>query len=283
MNLSELRRNYHREVCARLLGYRAGALSNADRSNERSKHLAEGLLGELGFDPCPAPPSGQTLGDVFTKLTCAFLRDSFGLLGHLRPGRWSFATTQDAAGIGAFDQYDHLPLLGEAIRQLDKRLAAALGRDYLVRPDIIVGREPEPDEAINARGIVLPNDTSLAQHSPLRSQNAEKMTLHASVSCKWTIRSDRAQNTRTEALNLIRNRKGKTPHIVAVVAEPLPTRIASLALGTGDIDCVYHMALPELRKVAAAGSHQDQAEMLETLVEGKRLRDIADLPFDLAL
>lgn len=94
------------------------------------------------------------------------------------------------------------------------------------------------------------------------------MILHASVSCKWTIRSDRAQNTRTEALNLIRNRKGKTPHIVAVVAEPLPTRIATLARGTGDIDCVYHMALPELRKAATASPHEDQAEMLETLVWG---------------
>ncbi|MBO9364254.1 MAG: restriction endonuclease, partial [Roseiflexus sp.] len=63
--------------------------------------------------------------------------------------------------------------------------------------------------------------------------------LHASISRKWTIRSDRSQNIRTEAMNLIRNRKGHTPHIVAVTAEPLPTRIASLALGTGDLDCVY--------------------------------------------
>src|SRR5437762_13493136 len=72
--------------------------------------------------------------------------------------------------------------------------------------------------------------------------------MHASVSCKWTIRSDRSQNTRTEALNLIRNRKGKVPIVVAVVFEPLPTRIAFIALGTGDLDCVYHGALRELRE-----------------------------------
>ena len=53
------------------------------------------------------------------------------------------------------------------------------------------------------------------------------------------MRSDRAQNSRTEALNLIRNRKGNLPHIVVVTGEPMPARIASLALGTGDIDCVY--------------------------------------------
>ena len=43
-----------------------------------------------------------------------------------------------------------------------------------------------------------------------------------------------------------RNRKGNLPHIVVVTGEPMPARIASLALGTGDIDCVYHFALYEL-------------------------------------
>ena len=97
------------------------------------------------------------------------------------------------------------------------------------------------------------------------------------------MRSDRAQNSRTEALNLIRNRKGKTPHIVAVTAEPMPTRLASLALGTGDIDCVYHIALMELISAVETTENQDQAEVLDTLVEGKRLRDISDLPFDITL
>ena len=97
-------------------------------------------------------------------------------------------------------------------------------------------------------------------------------------------RSDRSQNTRTEALNLIRNRKGNLPHIVAVTAEPLPMRIASLALGTGDLDCVYHFALDELREVCETlPKGEDQLEMLETMIQGNRLRDISDLPFDLAV
>lgn len=104
---------------------------------------------------------------------------------------------------------------------------------------------------------------------------------HASISYKWTLRSDRGQNARTEALNLIRNRKGHTPHIAAVTAEPLPTRIASLALGTGDLDCVYHFALPELQAAIVGTNNVDQMDMLTTLVDGKRLRDISDLPFDL--
>ncbi|HBE52840.1 MAG TPA: restriction endonuclease, partial [Cyanobacteria bacterium UBA11369] len=91
------------------------------------------------------------------------------------------------------------------------------------------------------------------------------------------------QNCRTEALNLIRNRKGKLPHIIVVTAEPLPSRIASIALGTGDIDCVYHFALYELMAAVREADLEDAAEMLRIMVEGKRLRDISDLPLDLAV
>ncbi len=82
---------------------------------------------------------------------------------------------------------------------------------------------------------------------------------------------------------MIRNRKGPLPHIVAVTAEPLPTRIAPLALGTGDLDCVYHFALLELQQAVVDVDNQDHRDMLETLVAGRRLRDISDLPFDLAV
>src|SRR5690606_35672063 len=98
-----------------------------------------------------------------------------------------------------------------------------------------------------------------------------------------TIRSDRAQNARSEGLNLVRNRKGRLPHIVAITAEPMPNRIASIALGTGDIDCVYHFALPELVGAAQTAGYEDASEMLATMIDGKRLRDISDLPLDLVI
>ncbi|MCP4357390.1 MAG: hypothetical protein GY796_05155 [Chloroflexi bacterium] len=81
----------------------------------------------------------------------------------------------------------------------------------------------------------------------------------------------------------IRNRKGHTPHIAVVTAEPMPTRIASLALGTGDIDCVYHFALHELLATANAMQNEAVVDALSIMVDGKRLRDIADLPFDLTI
>ncbi len=63
----------------------------------------------------------------------------------------------------------------------------------------------------------------------------------------------------------------------------MPTRLASLAMGTGDVDCVYHFALPELMDSLQALEMEENAELLETMVAGKRLKDISDLPLDLAV
>jgi len=61
------------------------------------------------------------------------------------------------------------------------------------------------------------------------------------------------------------------------------SRLSSLALGTGDRDCVYHFALPKLQQAVAAEGNEDSQESLKILVEGKRFRDISDLPLDLAV
>lgn len=151
----------------------------------------------------------------------------------------------------------------------------------MVAPDVVIWREPEEDAFINAAEFLM--DQDLAKKADIRKCNGGRPILHASISAKWTIRSDRAQNSRTEALGLVRNRKGRLPHIVVVTAEPLPSRLASLALGTGDIDCVYHFALPELVETVSALGTEDAMEMLNILIEGKRLKDISDLPLDLAV
>jgi len=281
MSIKNLRSAYHKEICKRILGLRSGIPNLADVSSKTSKILATGLAKRLNFLLCKNPPPGQTVGTVFAELTMHFLNETFKMLYHLRPGKWIFSASQASIGIAAFDQYEHLAALDTALKS-HKELAAALGGDYIIRPDIIIGRKPLSDSEINEKKNILPKG-KISTLTPLRKTNYQnpKPILHASISCKWTIRSDRSQNTRTEALNLIRNRKGKTPHIVCVTAEPMPTRLASLAMGTGDIDCVYHMALPELLSSVKESGNEDQWDMLDTLIFGKRLRDISDLPFDL--
>jgi hypothetical protein len=63
----------------------------------------------------------------------------------------------------------------------------------------------------------------------------------------------------------------------------MPGRLTSIALGTGDIDCVYHFALLELRETLQELMMSDALDTLDLMVKGKRLKDIADLPLDLAV
>lgn len=46
---------------------------------------------------------------------------------------------------------------------------------------------------------------------------------------------------------------------------------------------VYHFALPELVASAKALNSPELSGLLESLIDGERLRDISDLPVDLAI
>ena len=285
--LSKIRNRYHRLLCKDLIrisrNKKKGDYPNfADGDSKSSREIAWGIVNRL---ECPLnyrQLKGQTVGNLFEKATKIFIQESLELIRHLRPGEWIYSTEQTE--ISRFYQYEHLSYL-KTIFQQDKILISAMGGNYIVKPDIIVARLPVKDEDINQCEPVLKEKDTLATYTPLRFANHEDDVLpilHASISCKWTTRNDRAQNTRTEALNLIRNRKGHLPHVVVVTAEPLPMRIAALALGTGDMDCIYHIALHELKEAVVECDNQDQLEMLNLMVDGRRLRDISDLPFDLS-
>ena len=286
MTISKLRALYHKNICKDLLRIRKNATKgdyphNADGDSKISVKIAWGIIESLSSQPLYGNISGQEAGNIFEKKTKEFLEKSFELFNHIRPGKWLYSMN---TSISEFDQYRDLASIDLIIKN-NKELASTLGQDYLISPDIVIGREPVTEIELNKNKSIIKLKDSSAKLTPLRSSNYKlvKPILHASISCKWTLRSDRGQNARTEALNLIRNRKGNLPHIVAVTAEPTATRIASLALGTGDIDCVYHFALNELVDTLNKLGDESQLDMLNTLVEGRRLRDISDLPFDLAI
>ena len=265
----------------------AGIASNADTSSRGSKAISRKIIDILVDEHhhivnMVDKISGQTLGKQFENLSMWFLRETFPYLQSLRPCHWTILQlgNNNRLKTSDFAQYEHLAYLN-ALTSENAQLAAALGNDYLVAPDVVVYRDLYDDDEINIDDYIV--DETFGRLADIRKINGGKPILHASVSAKFTMRSDRAQNSRTEALNLIRNRKGHLPHIVVVTAEPMPNRIASLALGTGDIDCVYHFALPELMRAVDEVGSEDAAETLETLVKGKRLKDISDLPLDLSV
>lgn len=281
--VTEARRAFHAALLEHVLKTDAsGVPTNADKNSVPSITIARGILERLGSSATGTRLAGQLAGADFEKICAAYLTEVFPKLQHLRPGTWEVARGMGGGrlAIAQFDQYDHLSVLDKAAQE-NPAIAVALGADYLIKPDVITVRYPEEDSKINSSGLLV--DSGAANFTSLRKANNSKPILHASISCKWTIRSDRAQNSRSEALNLIRNRKGRLPHIAVVTGEPIPNRIASIALGTGDIDCVYHFALPELRETLKECGYEDAQDLLATMIEGKRLRDIADLPFDLVI
>lgn len=231
-----------------LLGRRANGLpNNSDAGGQSSIAIAEALLEELGLaEDVIAPPYP---GPALEHAVGDWLIAAMSVLGPSR--EWEIGRTR----IDSFVQYRHLRQL-EALIAQHPTLRSEVGGDYLVKPDVTIG-------------FPLP-------HQP-------ELFLHACVSCKWTLRSDRAQNVRHEAVILTRHRRGRQPHIVAVTAEPLPTRLLSLARGTGELDALYHVALPELAAAVRRTGLAQQIEALEEMVSQDRLRDLAVMPETLLL
>lgn len=281
--IAEARKKYHRSLLEKgiLTIDEKGIPSNADSSSKLSVAIAQGIANRLTAE-IKEKALGQTSGAKFEEVNMQFLADTFPHLQNLRPGDWHIIKlgNRSAVKTSSFAQYEHLEYLSR-LTESDAKLAASMGNDYMVAPDVVVYRSPVSDEEINSPAAIV--DDSVSKMTDIRKKNGGLPILHASVSAKWTMRSDRAQNSRTEALGLIRNRKGHLPHIVVVTGEPLPSRLASLALGTGDIDCMYHFALYELIESVKATGAEDSIEMLDVLISGKRIKDISDLPMDLSV
>jgi hypothetical protein len=188
---------------------------------------------------------GQQAGRELEEGVRQFLRAE---LPRLDPSRqWS---VERRRVVSHFEQYGHLARLQRLINSDTTRLLSTeIGTDYLIKPDVTVS---------------IPY--------PLGGE-----FLHAAIPCKWTIRSDRVQNIRHEGIILTRHRRGRQPLISAVTPEPLPTRLASIARGTGEIDALYHVMLEELITATAAVGTNEQRRALDELVGQGRVKPFDDL------
>lgn len=259
----------------------AGVASIADNNSKSSIAIAKELCSLLSVNVPVVEKKidGQKAGRIFEVEAGIFVDKVFPKFNMLRPGNWEIREPT-SAGIAEFKQYKHLAEIEKFVKY-NEELKTTLGGGYLIKPDLLVIRRTEQDFHINKTEKLVDNTISL--HSDIRETVSITPILHASISLKWTIRSDRVQNSRSEALNLIRYRKGRTPHIAVLTGEPTPSRLAAIALGTGDVDCVYHFALYELREAVERVGSDDAKELLKIMIEGARLKDISDLPLDLAV
>ncbi len=232
-----------------ILGWRNGVPNTADRGSRSSIAIAAFILEQLEIER-EAATTGQEAGSQLEHGVAGLLSTQLHRLDAKR--LWSVALGQP---ITRFAQYSHVADLDDLVRSDQSGiLRTVVGADYVITPDVTVAVE----------------------------RFGESGFLHAAVSCKWTIRSDRVQNIRHEAVLLTRLRKGRQPHIVTVTAEPLPTRLASIGRGTGEVDAVYHATFDELRSATDFAGTAEQKAALTELIDQGRLLDLADLPKVLA-
>ncbi|NEW74722.1 NgoMIV family type II restriction endonuclease [Streptomyces rhizosphaericus] len=229
----------------------------SDVDNKTSLRIAKSVLDDLGVSRKVSANSSDAKEESRgTALENAVTVQLVSELPSLEPNRsWAVGRGKDVRN---FEQYQHLDELRMLLAETPS-LRVALGTDYQIAPDVTV--------ALDVPGHPL----------------------HAVVSCKWTLRSDRAQNVRHEFNLLVRSRRGRTPHLVAVTTEPLPSRLASLTRGTGEIDAVYHLAFEETQAAVHAWgtvqhkkSEPTQLELWREMTEQNRLKDYNDLAGDLA-
>jgi hypothetical protein len=219
----------------------------ADVDSDQSCEIAGAMLDALGVErggesEVPASP-GRPLEVAVTR----YVKE--GLQGAAPEKGW--AVDHGSHQITDFFQYQHL-LDIDALVVAHPELRMAIGRGYLIKPDVCVGLSGQGD-------------------------TDHLLFLHAAISCKWTIRSDRVQNIRHENNQMIRHRRGRLPHLVSVTAEPLPSRLIAIARGTGEVDAVYHIALGALVEAVEAVGNDLQKELLDECILQRRLLPFSDL------
>ncbi|WP_244184238.1 NgoMIV family type II restriction endonuclease [Streptomyces cellostaticus] len=250
-----------------LCGYRDGRPNTSDKGDTGSIALGKLFFEAMGIATDAVPPEENdgnktTIGTLMSTLTSTDLQDALkDEAPHLTvepekafPGFEQFAhinaarelrrdmTKEVERAVQELDKYsarsgldeeirsklnEHLNNIRNEIQMADERrreLLNLMGEESLLNLDITVSREL----------------TNTVEHSaPLRH-------LVAGLSLKWTLRTDRAQDCRSQGAKMAALRRGRMPHFAAVTMEPRPAMLALLARGAGDVDCVYHLHLPAL-------------------------------------
>src|SRR3989304_1091233 len=164
MAIAQLRQKYHQQICREIIRAPKGYPNFADGSNKSSRAIAWGIVRRLGCEVQEETIKEQTAGERFEIFTKDFLQEAFNALQHLRPGEWHYTTIQTA--ISGFEQYEHLADL-EKIVWKNNELASVLGGDYIVKPDIVIGRRPVSDEEINKKQPDMGRGEDIAPLTPL--------------------------------------------------------------------------------------------------------------------
>lgn len=272
--------------------YRAtnGKPNTSDASEAFSVELGQALFESLGVSP--EARGSEPTGDPFSKKVSAEL--SAALLA-----RGSTLSVKPELALNEFEQFRHVGALRtmraepsreyvKAWSKLNSFVRGRLNDQALARFEIL---SEAVEAAISAetesRRLLLEEvgDESLLNLDVTASRQRpgpRSPTLEIGLSLKWSLRTDRAQDCRSQGAKMASLRRGRMPHFAVVTMEPRPYMLNLLGGGSGEVDCVYHLALPALsvaiEQVCAGNSRRRGAlDTFNRLVAQRRLRDWDEL------
>lgn len=245
--------------------------SNADGENATSAAITQTIYDQIQSKSAAVGRlTGRAADAKFGRIARRFIDEAFGRSEAPRFDDWDHSTETRAIFDSDLRWADLARL---AAREPD--VAVLLCSGYMAAAEALARRDPKSGEHIaDGQRIV---DETVAPRSGLRKRSSDR-TLQTRILYRWTL-----------SRGLLRaplqggNARGRAPHIAVVTGEPLPSRLAALALGSDDTDCVYHIALPELVAGVKKLSADDLVDLVKVMIGRKRLKDIADLPGDLAV
>ncbi|MEV0363978.1 NgoMIV family type II restriction endonuclease [Nocardia fusca] len=270
---------------AELCGYR---ISNGKPSTSDSNDAGSVEWGKAMFDVLGVPndkPEVANIGSVMEQAAAM----------HLEGLRADLVVRQSRPAM-EFGQYAHLAVFRNFARKYrtpDSGLADVIAEISEGSPssvtDALVARLKAAGAAVTGNHELVSRllDT-MPEESMLKldiavAAPAPVNRLLIGVSSKWTLRTDRAQDCVSQGSKLVSLRRGHMPHYAVLTMEPRPSMLRLVAYGSGSVDCVYHLALQELREAAKVLEARRGLQnwpprvLLERMVAQGRIRDYCEL------
>jgi hypothetical protein len=276
-----------RDLCK----FRANGKPNtSDASDKLSVAVGEELFRILDVSTARSDEKDEPTGDQFARHVAADLE--------LRFPREAGTIVLPERKLFEFDQYRHVGALRgfetgrskEFVRvwkQLTSHARKGASGPALARIESLIGDvesviDGEAEHLANLLAQVgdesllgLDLTVSRATEPPARPQ------LAVGLSLKWSLRTDRAQDCRSQGAKMSALRRGRMPHFGVLTMEPRPYMLNLLGGGSGDVDCVYHLDLPALtaavETVYVGPRRTANRDLFRRLVEQRRIRDYDEL------
>ncbi|MFI2753688.1 NgoMIV family type II restriction endonuclease [Cellulomonas sp. P22] len=265
-----------------------GKPNTCDASDKLSVEVGHALFDAIGVSMTSA--GDEPTGAQLSKKVAA------DLLGRVSAAD-SSAVVRPEQRLNVFEQYLHVGALRDVKPGRSKEFDAAWNRlstyvrkktasgDSSRLEALIAGVETVIDREAEDLRLLLDqvgDESLLGLDVTVSRPGARKAPiLEVALSLKWSLRTDRAQDCRTQGAKMAALRRGRMPHFGVVTMEPRPYYLNLVAGGSGDVDCAYVLDLPSLTQavdqVYRTRQRAKGRDLFHRLVDQQRIRDYDDL------